>query len=143
MVRYAYRIEGLEPPFEFDRIPNYGFNVFLDRDFALNAKKDLVGQRAQERLQEIAAAAIKRMFYRQLIGQPYHFLGDSMLITSCQVPGDNNCELLIGRDQIDSLERKNAKSELHYYTHNVDNRDQVYGLLSLFTRWCEYAGLSR
>jgi hypothetical protein len=144
MARYAYRIEGLEPPLERGRPGGYGdFGIFLDREFALKAKQNTIGEKVQNRLQEIANNNIKRMFFRQLIGPPYSFLNDSMLITSCQVPGDNNCSLLIDRSQIDSLENVSDKSELHYYTHNVDDINQAYGLVSLFTRWCEYAGLSR
>lgn len=143
MVRYAYRIESLEPCVEEGKTPNYGFSVFLNRDFALSAKQNIVSKEVQENMQKMASDAIKKMFYRKLVGPPYHFLDDSILITGCQVPGDNNCELLIDRNQIDSLEKEYEKSELHYYTHNVDNSNQAYGLLSLFTRWCELAGLSR
>jgi hypothetical protein len=141
MARYAYRIEELAPPLK--RSDGYGFSVFLDREFAVKAKQQTIGQKVQNRLQEMASDDIKRMFFRQLVGLPYHFLDNSMLVTSCQVPGDNNCSLLIDRGQIDSLGREGDKSELHYYTHNVDNSDQALGLISLFTKWCGYAGLNR
>ncbi len=62
-----------------------------------------------------------------------------MLATSFQVPGDNNCSILIDRSQIDSLDRDYENSEVHYYAHNVDDRDQRLGLLSLFTEWFLYA----
>jgi len=139
-VEFLYRVEDFSPPLESGKLGGYGFNIHLDREFARRTKQKTIEDAIQERLNEIEKDNIvKRLFPRSLITPPYHFVDNSLLVSSFHVPGDD-CELGLSHVEVESLDKEDKHSNsVKLHSHNVDNYQQAYALFSLFTNWIDYA----
>lgn len=138
--RFLYEIVGLQPA-GGDRLGRFGFSVFLDREIAKKAfEKELPeGHHFNEIAESILidCGLIKKS--QRIYHSPYNFAKNeegnlSSLIHYVQVPGDA-CELGMAWREIDSLRRDDHRNWVEYHPDNVDNHQQAYALLGLFTYW--------
>ncbi len=132
MADFVYSIEGFRPPSE-DGVCRWGFSAVIDRELARKARETEVSDEIRAGLLKFGNEAIRRVFGRdfsswELCGEVYNFSGESLLLHYCSVPGDrctlgmNSGEFEFGRG-------------VEYQSHNVDNAQQAYALLALWTRW--------
>lgn len=136
---FLYRVEGFTPPKKGNEMGGYGFSVYLDRKFAIDARQKIIVPKTQERFQEIGKEIIKKLFSNEYIKPPYSFVEDSLLVQSFHVPGDA-CDLGSDWGNIDSLkDEKSFRNFIEYHPHNVDNVRQAYALFSIFSNWVNYS----
>lgn len=144
---FSYRLVGFEAP-EKKESGMWGFEVWLDGDFARLALEYELPQEIYVRLNETAENIVMVEGLKQKgekIVPPYSFVSSpkgnlTALLQSIRIPG-NSCDLGMDINSIGDIrkEKKTSLKGVIYSPHNVDNRIQRDALLSLWIRWNESA----
>jgi len=137
--KFIYRVDHFLPP-QDTGLGQYGFCVYLDRDFASQTLDKKIDSKVQEDFQKRTKEMIvKKVFSDEYILPPFMFVEDSLLVQSFHVPG-NASDLGVDWNTIHSLKKDDCfRNYLEYSPHNVDSMNQAFTLLSLFTYWVDCA----
>jgi len=124
---------------------DFGFSIKLDIELARKAMQTKINEKACSNLQRIAKQIIVDagfQDYMYMIKPAFNFLeGDDKELTNllhwCDVPGDA-CSLCLEGNEIYYLKNQNTFREyIEYSSHNVDNSQQAYALLSVWSFWAD------
>jgi len=136
---FVYEVQEFIPPDESRHLGGHGFGIYLDANFARQAKNFVADDVVQNRFQEFGKDwIIKRLFKKdKFIRDPYMFVENSLLVQSIHVQGDA-CDLRTDWGEIEYLDRENSlREQIQYSPHNVDSVYQAYALFSLFSKYRE------
>jgi len=148
-MNFLYRFQGPNPPEERRSMGGWGFNVFLDGNWARKALQSPLSQKAYEILQtrgrevtvncgwKLEAVSRDQFNFYDVNGDDSHSSRNpSKLLHYCQVPG-NACGLSFDCSGIPKLKR--GAESIEYACDNVDSMSQSIALIALWTTWLEFA----
>ena len=140
-------------PFEGDKYPKlggYGFDIWMDGNFAIDARKMKMEERIFTKFQKDGEEIIKRfrLGKRMFREQAYQFFDNSWLLRSATVPG-NACDLSFDNindfgghgfeGYLKGLEEAKEYCKERYVPHNVDSFKQAMTLRELWLHWADIA----
>jgi hypothetical protein len=145
---FLYRFQGPRPPEEGRSMGRWGFNVFLDGNFARKALQSPFSQKHYGILQSRGREVIVNCGWKPeaVSRDPFNFYdvnGDdsrnlrnpSRLLHYCQVPG-NACGLSFDCSGLPNL--KEDAENIEYVCDNVDSMNQSMALIALWTTWLDF-----
>jgi hypothetical protein len=150
--QFVYDIQGFLPP-EKPGLGKWEFEILLDAEVAIRARKKSIDDefrtRAQEEAREIISGFNIIKFRLNSLGEiqnPYDFVENSLLIRGIRVPG-NACDLGLSeslRNDFcefwhDTKQNAGQIKRVRYTPHNIDNPMQAACLISLFNYWANTA----
>ena len=122
-------------------IPQCGFKVFLDGEFAKEMLKHPLSGENQKRMNELGKEKAKK--WRFDWAEPYNFFNNSCLIQQVYL-GRNGLWLSTSCSGLEGLSKeKDSKPSkpIEYDAHNVDIPENAYALMYLFNQWIEYTDI--
>jgi hypothetical protein len=143
MKKYVYEIPTILP-LEHAGFGGYGFNVYLDSNLAVKARKEIMKPFTYNKFKEQGVEIVQAFFGKKHKEMPYKFAEESWLVHAICIPYGDACDLALNesglRDFLGSGWERRVKEDttpfwVQYSPHNVDSINQARCLRELFLNW--------